>query len=307
MGTAGVQRGSARMRRSGSMGRVLIAATCESCGRGLSLLQRGRGRRFCDECTAKAEAESGTARAEYPMALQAVIDGGADSPSLVDRLRELERTIAAGGGDVSTTKTERYDAYLRQALADETLSRRRRGCPRRRRSRALLRSGAACPAERVVRVPLAVVRGNGERWAAARPVRRADRPEARGSAAPRRARGFVQGGDPARMALGIMGHVLPGDEGRVVSGWFIARADGRGRPIAGSRWIRRSLCVTSSRVVYTGTRKTMEMPYSKFLDINVYTDAIQIHVTNRQNPPIFRVADGPMVAAAIDAAMQRTL
>jgi hypothetical protein len=68
-----------------------------------------------------------------------------------------------------------------------------------------------------------------------------------------------------------------------------------------------SLCVTSSRVVYTGLRKTIEMPYSKFLDINVYTDAVQIHVTNRQNPPTFRVADGPMVAAAINAAMQKTL
>jgi hypothetical protein len=67
------------------------------------------------------------------------------------------------------------------------------------------------------------------------------------------------------------------------------------------------LCITSSRVVFTGLRKTMEMPYTKLIDLNVYTDAIQIHLSNRQNPPMFRVTDGPMVAAAINAAIQRTL
>ena len=58
------------------------------------------------------------------------------------------------------------------------------------------------------------------------------------------------------------------------------------------------LCITSSRAVYTGNRKTIEMPYTKLLDLNVYTDTIQVHLSNRQNPPTFRVANGPMVAAA---------
>ena len=47
------------------------------------------------------------------------------------------------------------------------------------------------------------------------------------------------------------------------------------------------------------------MQYTKLLDLNVFNDAIQIHVSNRQTPSTFRVSSGPMVAAVINAAVQR--
>ncbi len=67
------------------------------------------------------------------------------------------------------------------------------------------------------------------------------------------------------------------------------------------------LHVTSTRVVFTGLRKSVEVPYAKLLDMNVFTDGIQFHVSGRQTPSMFRVNDGQMVAAVVNAAMQATL
>jgi hypothetical protein len=45
--------------------------------------------------------------------------------------------------------------------------------------------------------------------------------------------------------------------------------------------------------------------FAKLLGMNVYNDGIQFHVSNRQNPSLFRVDSGPMVAAAVNGATQR--
>ena len=70
---------------------------------------------------------------------------------------------------------------------------------------------------------------------------------------------------------------------------------------------RGDLHVTSLRVVFTGLRKSVEVPYGMLLDMNVFTDGIQFHVSGRQTPSMFRVNDGQMVAAVVNAAMQATL
>lgn len=65
------------------------------------------------------------------------------------------------------------------------------------------------------------------------------------------------------------------------------------------------LTVTSQRAVFAGDRKSQEVRYDKLLSLNVYSDAIQFHVSNRQNPSTFRVRSGPMIAAAVNGAIQR--
>jgi len=64
------------------------------------------------------------------------------------------------------------------------------------------------------------------------------------------------------------------------------------------------LSVTSRRAVFTGTRKTLEMQYKKLANVNIFTDGIQFHVTNRQNPSLFKVQNGEVVAAIVNAAAQ---
>jgi hypothetical protein len=66
------------------------------------------------------------------------------------------------------------------------------------------------------------------------------------------------------------------------------------------------LSVTNKRVVYSGTRKTVDMPYSKLVNLGVYNDGLQFHLSNRVNAPLFQVPRGSQVVAAIvNAAAQR--
>ncbi len=65
------------------------------------------------------------------------------------------------------------------------------------------------------------------------------------------------------------------------------------------------LIVTSRRVVFAGSRRTVDVPYAKPLGMEVFSDGIQIHATCRASPPTFRLEDGPMVTAAASAAGQQ--
>lgn len=68
-----------------------------------------------------------------------------------------------------------------------------------------------------------------------------------------------------------------------------------------------TLSVTNQRIVFLGERKTIESKYSKLVGLKVYTDAVGISVTNRQNASTFRVGDGPLLAAFINAVLQQSL
>ncbi len=58
------------------------------------------------------------------------------------------------------------------------------------------------------------------------------------------------------------------------------------------------LSITSIRVVYRGTRKTVECKYAKMVGIRVFADALEISVSNRQTPSMFTL-EGPELPAAI--------
>jgi hypothetical protein len=47
----------------------------------------------------------------------------------------------------------------------------------------------------------------------------------------------------------------------------------------------------------------MEAPHTKRVGLNVFTDGIQLHVSNRKSAPLFKVDDGHFVAAAVNAAL----
>lgn len=66
-----------------------------------------------------------------------------------------------------------------------------------------------------------------------------------------------------------------------------------------------TLTITSQRAVYQGLRKTVETPFTKLVGVNVFNDGIQFHASNRQTAPLFKVPDGYVVAAVVNAAWQR--
>lgn len=66
-----------------------------------------------------------------------------------------------------------------------------------------------------------------------------------------------------------------------------------------------ALTVTSRRTVFAGGRKTFDLPHSKLVNLNVYTDGISFNMSNRQTVPLFKVPNGQVVAAIINGAVQR--
>ena len=65
------------------------------------------------------------------------------------------------------------------------------------------------------------------------------------------------------------------------------------------------LAVTNKRAVYMGSRKTIDMPLAKLVNLNVFTDGVQFHMSNRVNPPLFQTDQSEIVAALVNAAAQR--
>jgi hypothetical protein len=59
------------------------------------------------------------------------------------------------------------------------------------------------------------------------------------------------------------------------------------------------LSITNKRAVYTGTRKTVEMLYSKLVNLTAYSDGVQFHLSNRVNAPLFTMPSGANIVAAI--------
>jgi hypothetical protein len=67
------------------------------------------------------------------------------------------------------------------------------------------------------------------------------------------------------------------------------------------------LWLTSLRVVFAGQRKTLDLPYTKLANLNVFSDGISFNMTNRQTVPLFKVPNGQVIAAIVNAAAQRSL
>jgi len=65
-----------------------------------------------------------------------------------------------------------------------------------------------------------------------------------------------------------------------------------------------TLSLSSRRAVFLGTKKTIEMPYAKLVNLEVFSDGVRFHQSNRQTVTQLSCSDGEVVAAIIHAAMQ---
>jgi hypothetical protein len=66
------------------------------------------------------------------------------------------------------------------------------------------------------------------------------------------------------------------------------------------------LSATSTGLVFLGNPKTVEIPYTKLVGLEVFSDGLRVNASNRQNAPLFRLDNGEVVAATINAAMQQS-
>jgi len=70
-----------------------------------------------------------------------------------------------------------------------------------------------------------------------------------------------------------------------------------------------ALTVTSTRICFLGDRKTVDIPYTKLVGLDVFSDGVTLRSSSRQNAVVLRVTEGygEVVAATVNAAMQSTL
>ena len=70
---------------------------------------------------------------------------------------------------------------------------------------------------------------------------------------------------------------------------------------------RGMLTITSQRSVFTGARQSIEMAHSKLLNLSLYKDGVQFHMSNRKDPPLFRLKqdESELVASIENAASQQ--
>src|SRR6478672_7279737 len=47
------------------------------------------------------------------------------------------------------------------------------------------------------------------------------------------------------------------------------------------------LVISSQRAVFLGTKKTVELPYAKLVNLTLFSDGVQFHESNRQTAPVF--------------------
>lgn len=65
------------------------------------------------------------------------------------------------------------------------------------------------------------------------------------------------------------------------------------------------LSITSQRGAFLGNRKTIDMPYSKLIGMELFSDGVRFSLSNRQTAPLFRVSCSPdVLGALLNAAIQ---
>jgi hypothetical protein len=98
---------------------------------------------------------------------------------------------------------------------------------------------------------------------------------------------------------------------RVAKGVYYRTGNTRGRSVVvGTEIVAEdtgTLAVTSQRIAYLGQKKTVEVPFAKLMNVEVFTDGSRLHASNRQKAPLLQLADGlgNVVAATLNTAVQR--
>jgi hypothetical protein len=67
------------------------------------------------------------------------------------------------------------------------------------------------------------------------------------------------------------------------------------------------LAISSKRIAFMGEQKTLEIPFAKLMNLDVYADGIRLHASNRQRAPLFRLQanTADVVAATVNAVAQQ--
>ena len=277
-----------------------MASTCSSCGTGLSFFQKLTGKSVCSPCTQKQKQARSAAEEEYKATLAELVSSTTAIPEIQSRLPALAQEAALSDAKLHALHLETFRSYTEEALEDDHLT--------EEEETSLFEMGTALAIDvqselEDIMSRLIVAKVNDGR------LPTVSEPHI-----------MLKKGETvhAEMHAGLLKEVKVREYQGGYSGFSFRIAKGvryhtggtRGRLVVVDTKLETQdegiLSITSQRVVYMGSRKTLEMPYKKLVNLNVFTDGVQLHLSNRKNPPMFRLSDGSgdVVAAIVNVASQ---
>ncbi len=279
-------------------------AACANCGKSLGFLGGLTGRRLCKSCSEQAERARTTAEQQYNATLLELISSPAPVADIQSRLPVLAQQAALPEDKRQQLHLETLHDFLEGALKDDHLTVQEEA-RMNDIAGALGIDQTMFAAEFDDLMPqMIVARVNDGRL----PV--LPEPQI-----------ILKTGELAHISTnaGLLKEVTvreyrggySGFSFRVVKGVRYHTGGARGQSVVVGQRIDIEdtgvLTITSQRAVYTGARKTIEMPYTKLVTLNVFDDGVRFHLSNRKNAPLFQVKDGlgHVVAAVVNAAAQQ--
>ena len=277
-----------------------MASTCSSCAVTLSFVQRLTGRSRCPACAQEEKQRRVAAKDEYKAALARLVEVPAALAEIESRLPALAQEAGLADAQRHKLHLETFDTYVDNALEDDCLT--------EEEERHIFQMAAALGLDAQLQLDdimsrLVVAKVNDGR------LPTVSEPKI-----------MVKKGEVvhAEMTSALLKSVkireyqggYRGFSFRIVKGVRYHTGSTRGRSVVVGTKLEVQdegiLSVTSQRAVYIGAGKTIELPYKKLVNLNVFSDGVQFHMSNRVNPPMFRLKQGhgDVVAAIVNEASQ---
>lgn len=248
--------------------------------------------------------EQQEARAQYDALLAGMIDGSEELQGLPERLRQASQAAGMKQRGESRLKTEAWEALAARTLADDILTEAEENELGEAAEALGFEFEALLTAEPAILTRLGIAKANDGRL----PV--VDDPT------------LMTKSDEvvhAEYAAQLMKEVTHrefqgGSRGvsfRVAKGVRFSTGAFRGHMVVTGTSLEPAdegvLSITDRRLVFQGSRKVQESRYDKLVGLEVFLDALQVAVTNRQTPSLYMLGDGQVAGAYVNAAAQKTL
>ena len=280
-----------------------MADNCESCGKKLSMMQKLSGKSLCPDCGALAKQERKTAETEYRSLLSELVGSIGSVNDIESKLPAVRQRAGISEKQAIELHTGSFRTFVETALEDDCLTEDEE-TRLKEIGRVLGIDQAAFDANFTdLLLRLFVARVNDGRIPVlpdpgiilkkAEVAHLSANAELMKEVTLREYQGGYAGVS-FRVAKGVRFHT-GGVRGKsVVVGSKMEVVD------------QGILTVTSQRAVFAGRRKSIEAPYAKLLNLNVFEDGIQFHLSGRAKPPLLKLEKGmgSVVAATINAACQ---
>jgi hypothetical protein len=281
-----------------------MAKACSNCGKPVGFIRgltRGPGA-LCADCARQQKEARAKAQDDY-RALVASLSDGANLPEVLPRVTELEASASFSASELQKINAGALRSYAETALADDLLT------EDEEHSFSDVAQALGYDEDKIAtqhpdllqRMVVAKV-NDGRLSEIDDPYLMTKRGEIVHAEAPASLlKEVVKRETRARYA---------GFSFRITKGVRFHAGGARGHSVATGTETQVAdsgvLSVSSKRVVFSGHRSTIEVPYTKLVGLNVFEDGLRLNASSRKNAPVFQLEAAEPIAATINAAAQRT-